>query len=153
MWYNAGGSEINPYFEYYGLAKRDQEKVRARRKQLKTALVVLLLALATAWAISPITTRVQQQKEIASLERQKKQVKRNNQQLRTNIKKLKADPTYWEVLARTNMGYIKGDEEAYVVIEKPGRPPHPSKPKDPPTLWQQIKLQVKKFSLIFYVPV
>lgn len=63
---------------------------------------------------------------------------------------LKSDEEYWETLARRQMGYIKGDEEAYVVIEKAPEPVEQVTVEPPPGgIWERLTERIKEISLMF----
>lgn len=101
------------------------------------------------WAAAPITIRIQQQKELAALSQQRASVRADNRRLRQEIKRLKDDPEYWEMLARRDLRYVNSDEKAYVVIEQDPPVEAPKALALSPTLWDQVKTQVRELSVLF----
>lgn len=80
-------------------------------------LTIAAVLVAGFWALSPVSARMQQHETINSLTSKLSRTKKENNLLRVNIRKLENSPTYWEWLARTDLGLVKPDEEAYVVIQ------------------------------------
>ncbi len=68
------------------------------------------------WALAPVTTRLTQQEEIAALLGERGRVRRENARLRRENQKLRNDKRYIEWMGRKELGLIKPDEEAFVVI-------------------------------------
>ncbi len=102
-----------------------------------------------AWLAAPLTTRIKQHQELAALTEQHESARRENQRLRREIVRLKDDPDYWEILARRDLQYVKGDEEAYVVVEQP-LPVAPTPAAEPePTIWETVLVRVKDLSVMF----
>ncbi len=73
----------------------------------------------------------------------------DNRRLRQEIKRLKDDPEYWEMLVRRDLRYVKSDEKAYVVTELDLIVEEPTVSTTTPTLWEQVKVQVQELSLPF----
>lgn len=111
--------------------------------------MVSLLAV-TVWAAAPLTVRVSQNSSLAALDEKRQRVRNDNRQLRQEIAKLKSDEEHWETLARRQMGYIRSDEEAYVVIEKAAEPvEQETVERAPGGIWETLAEHVKEFSLMF----
>jgi len=132
------------------LAKRKRASNALLTRRFWAVFLVISLIGIASWAASPITTRIQQEKELAALSRQRDGVRADNRRLRQEIERLKDDPEYWEMMARRDLRYVKSDERAYVVIEQepPVEDTTASTPSSP-TLWEQVKVQVKELSVLF----
>lgn len=129
---------------------RDGKNNKESARRARTALLIVILILMALWAISPLATRIKQQRELAALSKERARVRQENKHLRAEIKKLRGDKDYWEALARRNLGYVKADEEAYVVIE--GRREAASKPRKaarPRGFLDSLVSRVKNFSIFF----
>ncbi len=111
-------------------------------------LIVSLLGIAS-WAVSPVTIRIQQEKELAALSQERKSVRADNRRLLQEIERLKDDPEYWEMLVRRDLRYVMNDEKAYVVIEQEPLIEEPTVSTASPTLWEQVKMQVQELSVPF----
>lgn len=111
-----------------------------------TVILTSIALLAVAWAASPIQKRFAQKIEIDSLTKDKALRSGGNRELRDEIKKLRHDPQYIELLARKDLGLIKKGEKAYIVIEPDEQKPKKVKapPALPQTLWQQLEDAVSK---------
>jgi len=79
--------------------------------------VLLAVFIAALWAASPLSIRLEQHKELDKLTKDLTRVNRDNRRLKTDIHNLKESPDYIEWLARKDLGLIKPDEDAFVVIE------------------------------------
>ena len=103
-----------------------------------------------AWALAPITVSFSQKSELTALRQNKGRIRAENRQLRIEIKKLKGDKQYWETLARRNMGFVKSDEEAFLVVEEGPVVPEKIKPEpQSESAWERFTEQVKELSLMF----
>lgn len=100
-----------------------------RAKRFMKLLALIIVAATALWAVSPLGERLKQQSEIRALKEEKQALVRENRKLKTDILKLKKDPARIEWLARKNLGLIKGDEEAYVVIDRSAGKAVKKKPK------------------------
>ncbi len=111
-----------------------------------TVVLTSVALLAVAWAASPVQNRFAQRIEIDSLTKGIALRSGDNQQLRDEIKKLRNDPHYIELLARKDLGLIKEGEKAYVVIEPDEKNSKKVKapPAPPKNLWQQLEVAVSK---------
>lgn len=87
-----------------------------RDRQVALIFLSLALFLMLLWALAPLTARLAQQKEIASLLSERRRVRQENTRLRRENRGLRKDPEYIEWMARRELGLIKSDEEAFVVI-------------------------------------
>lgn len=87
-----------------------------RKTRLNVGRIILFgISLAfIAWAIYPITYRLEQSRELAGLNKQLLEIERQNDELRADIKRLSSDE-YIEQRAR-RLGLSKPDEEIVVVV-------------------------------------
>jgi cell division protein FtsL len=87
-----------------------------RRKKLNIGRIVMLgVSVAfIAWAIYPITYRLEQNRELARLNGQLLKIEKQNGKLRKDINRLSSDE-YVEQSAR-KLGLVKPDEELVVIV-------------------------------------
>ena len=79
------------------------------------AVVLLLLGLVGAMAITPTRELLQQRHRVADVSRDLSQLERSNRRLEARIAKLN-DPDYLDQLARKEIGLVKPGETSYVVM-------------------------------------
>ncbi len=128
------------------MAKKKRKKLSGLAGRTVFALVGLFILLTILWSVSPLAARLKQGRELASLEKQYSDAENENRDLRNEIKKLRGDQGYIEKLARTNLGMIKSDEEAYVLIEQPEVVKEPKEPAPDPGLWESFKQTISGFT-------
>lgn len=89
--------------------------------------------------------RLDQGQEIRALKQERGRNVRANKLLKKDIERLKGDPLYIELLARKDLGLIKSDEEAFIVIS-PDKQVQIEKrrPRPPRGLWQDIEKTAMK---------
>lgn len=80
-------------------------------------LTITILA-TSLWAISPVRERLNQNRQLASLVSERHRVESENAGLGDEISRLRSDTAYIELQARKQLGLIKSDEEAFLVIDK-----------------------------------
>ncbi len=89
--------------------------------------------------------RLDQGQEIQALKQEQSKNIRANELLKKDIKRLKWDPLYIELLARKDLGLVMRDEEAFLVISPdklaPSRRKHPRPPR---SLWQNLEKTAMK---------
>ena len=106
----------------------------------------------TVWSFSPLSARLQQEHELATLQRKKAHYQKENKKLKIEIARLKKDPEHIEMLARKNFGFIKSGEEAYVVIEDKqafSAKPAAKEADRAPSVWQLVKEKISELSPVF----
>ncbi|MDR7418142.1 MAG: septum formation initiator family protein [Armatimonadota bacterium] len=91
---------------------------------------VLLLAIAVAFG-GAYWDGYQLRREAAELARERDQLRRQNAQLREEIRLLNT-PEYVERLAREQLGLVKQDEIAVIVVQAAPSPAPTPAPKTPP---------------------
>lgn len=89
---------------------------RLRDIKITRIFIVIAFFIAALWAAAPLSIRLAQQKERLSLSNDLTRVKSQNSLLRRDVLNLKDSPAYIEWLARKDLGLVKPDEDAYVVI-------------------------------------
>ena len=105
--------------------QKRKNNVRILRPRRKTGLnvgriVLLGISIAfIAWAIYPITYRIEQGRELGRLKKQLCEIQKENGKLRKNVKRLSSDE-YVEQRARS-LGLSMADEEIVVVVPEKSR--------------------------------
>ena len=89
-----------------------------RDRQITLFLLTITILATSLWAISPVRERLNQNRQLASLVSDRHRVESENAGLGDEISKLENDPAYIELQARKQLGLIKSNEEAFIVIEK-----------------------------------
>jgi cell division protein FtsB len=97
-------------------ASRIANLTQPRDSKITRVLIVIAILGAALWAASPLSIRLAQQKQMLSLSNDLNRVKTQNSLLRKDVHNLKDSPAYIEWLARKELGLVKPDEDAYVVI-------------------------------------
>ena len=97
------------------------DRTGSARRRGTRALFIFFVLVAALWALSPIRVRLEQQRELNGLLKDKERLAGDNARLRDEIFRLELSPGYIEWLARKELGLIKSDEEAFVVIKAKAR--------------------------------
>ena len=97
-------------------ASRIANFTQPRESKITRVFILIAFFIAALWAASPLSIRLAQQKQLLSLSNDLTRVKSQNSGLRKDVLNLKDSPEYIEWLARKDLGLIKPDEDAYVVI-------------------------------------
>ena len=87
------------------------------RNWIKRLLIVIIFISLVIWAISPLSQRLDQQRELSSLKLQMSGAKDQESTLHQEIIKLQSDNDYIELMARKKLGMIKPGEDGYIVVE------------------------------------
>lgn len=86
----------------------------------QVVIVLLVVGLAGAMAITPTRELLEQRTRIAGMTSDLRRLQQANRHLRARIERLN-DPDYLEQQAREQFGLVRPGETAYVVIPKPRR--------------------------------
>lgn len=131
------------------MAKKKRTPDAFVTRRLWAGVLVVSLLVIASWSASPISARIQQEKELTALSSQLDEARADNGLLRKEIKQLEGDPEHWEMLVRRDLRYVKSDELAYVVVEQDAPVEDVAVTPVKPTLWEQVKTQVKELSVLF----
>jgi len=111
---------------------------------MKKLLLAVIFVAVLVWALSPLPTKLRQERQIAKLKKELKQEQVKNKALQQEISRLKNDKSYIEQVARKSLGLVKPDEEAYLVVEKVKIKKIKEKAV-PKNWWQRFWQQIKEW--------
>lgn len=84
---------------------------------IKRLLILTILIPLTIWAIYPLRERLDQQRELNSLQARMSGAIKQESHLQQEINQLQHDNDYIELMARKKLGLIMPGEDGYIVVE------------------------------------